>query len=717
MTDSTTLTDLTSELADFTRSAAGTLGRSWGSAADAASADLAGVWAEAGAQGWFELDELGGTAALIALERALGRVACPLPVADAYVIRMLLGEDTGGGGSTGTSADLSDGIGEGVIRPVAVFGEERLRTVEAAHAATHVAVIDAGELRLAPIASVTPQPGTPVPAWSSVVAGETVGAISISPAQESEARSLLRLARAARAAAAAEESHRLAVEHAKTRRQFGRPIGAFGAVQQRAAALEIDAASSRQLIDEATRLASAGAADRALAASIAVEHARSFVPGIQAGAQHTLGAVGFFDEHACPWLFRRVHADLAQAHALRVETDDIADALLAPGGTLPSLDRTDTTREYRRSIREFIDTEDLQSPTQQAAVDDPEVLRKVVDKGLIGASLPREYGGEDRDAHDQAVVIEEFGYQRVSAYAALNAVLFLSRAVLDHGTEEQKQFYVPRMRNGELKFCLGYSEPETGSDLASVRTAAVQDGDDWVVNGQKIWTTRAHASEWMWLAARTHPDAPRKQAGITVFLFPLDTPGVTIHNHTSQAGEISCSVFFDDVRIPDRYRIGEPGGGWAVIGSALAGERTSMGAVTAALHRLFDDFLDLARRDPARVGGPGSRERGTVTELAVRLQAGRVLVRSAIDAIAAGGGIRLEAPVAAVAGGELAEYVGHTLADLLGPAALLGPTAEDAVGHGAFAYHLEQASKSVIGGGTNDILRAMIARALGLPRE
>src|SRR5699024_8786571 len=125
--------------------------------------------------------------------------------------------------------------------------------------------------------------------------------------------------------------------------------------------LEIEVASSHQLIDEAARLAADESAEWPLAADLAVEHVRFSAPDIQAGAQHTLGAVGFFDEHACPWLFRRVHADLSQAHALRTVGNDIADRLLNAGGGLPSLDRTDATAEYRRSIRTFIDAEGLRS--------------------------------------------------------------------------------------------------------------------------------------------------------------------------------------------------------------------------------------------------------------------------------------------------------------------------------------------------------------------
>ena len=136
------------------------------------------------------------------------------------------------------------------------------------------------------------------------------------------------------------------------------------------------------------------------------------------------------------------------------------------------------------------------------------------------------------------------------------------------------------------------------------------DGDEWVINGQKLWTTTAHDSDWVWLAARTDPDAQPRHAGITVFLFSMHTPGVTIQQHTALSGEVSCTVFYDNVRVPDSARVGEVNGGWAVIVDALAGERITMGNIAAALHRQLDDLLDFVRRDPVRLVGPrGSAKR------------------------------------------------------------------------------------------------------------
>jgi alkylation response protein AidB-like acyl-CoA dehydrogenase len=195
----------------------------------------------------------------------------------------------------------------------------------------------------------------------------------------------------------------------------------------------------------------------------------------------------------------------------------------------------------------------------------------------------------------------------------------------------------------------------------------------------------------------------------------MDTPGITIKEHRALSGEISCTVFYDDVRVPDSARVGEVNGGWKVITDALAGERVVMGGIAASMLRQLDDLLAAVRPDPgARVGPRGSAARAKLGELAVTLQANRALVATAIGATAAGGGARFEAPMAGVLGGELAEAFGEGLLDILGPrGALSGPGAP---GGGAFEYGLRLSIMYVVGGGTNDIQRGLIARGMGLPR-
>ena len=233
------------------------------------------------------------------------------------------------------------------------------------------------------------------------------------------------------------------------------------------------------------------------------------------------------------------------------------------------------------------------------------------------------------------VLYEEVAYRRVPAIGALSSVMLIGNAILRHGSPDQQQRFLPLIRQGQLSFCLGYSEPEAGSDLASLRTRAVPDGGDWVINGQKLWTTGAHRAQWVWLATRTDPDATPPQAGITVFLLPMDTPGITIQEHRALSGEISCTVTYEDVRVADSARVGEVGGGWRVITDALAGERIVMGGVASGLHRQLDDLLKVVRAEPeALVGGRGSAKRARLGGLAVSLQATRALVVAATHATA-----------------------------------------------------------------------------------
>jgi alkylation response protein AidB-like acyl-CoA dehydrogenase len=524
---------------------------------------------------------------------------------------------------------------------------------------------------------------------------------------------LLRLALAARALAAAQRSHEMAIQHATGRRQFGKVIGSFGAVQQRTATCEIDVRSAGLVLDGAVRAAEAGTADAVLAGEVAVERIVAVAPRIQLGAHHTLAAIGYFEEHDAPWLFRRVHGDLARIATLVRTAGSLGDVLVETGVRLPATDLGETGEAFRRELDAFIDAQPLGDGTSVG--DDRDVVAAMAERGWLGFGWPRAAGGREATLAEQVVLNEESAYRRVPVTSALASVMLLGASILRHGSPEQREHFLPLVRAGKLNFCLGYSEPEAGSDLASLRTRAVRDGDEWVINGQKLWSTGAHRADWVWLATRTDPDAQPRQAGITVFLLPMDTPGITIQQHTALSGEISCSVFYDDVRVPDSARVGEVNGGWKVITDALAGERITMGNIAAALRRQLDDLVDAVRADPAGVdavvGVRGSAARARLGGLAAAIAATRALVTAAIGA---GGGAPLEAAMAGVLGGETAEDFGEAALEILGPvAALSGP---DAPGGGAFEYGLRLSIMYVVGGGTNDIQRGLIARGLGLPR-
>ncbi|HWG02638.1 MAG TPA: acyl-CoA dehydrogenase family protein [Trebonia sp.] len=697
------------EAAAFSESVAGLSARHWGRAADAGAADaagprLGGLWAAGAGQGWFALGQDDALDAALAAARELGRVACPLPVMDAFAaVRVLSGEEK-----------IAAQVASGEMRVlVASDCADKPRYLDAGPAASHVLTLPrgAGLATLRPVIACREMPGLAVPAWSTVELGSAEAQAEIAAAQADAAATLMRLGLAARALAAAQRAHEMAVEHAKSRRQFGTVIGSFGAVQQRAAACQIDVSAGRHLLDRAEGAYTAGREDWPLQAQIAVEFIAATARRVQLGAHHTLAATGYFEEHDAPWLFRRVHADIARLATFPPRAGTVADVLVETPASLPAFDLGPVGESFRGEVRAFL----AARADRHGQFDEGTLVPAMAERRWFGFGWPAAHGGRNASLAEQVVLHEEITYARAPVTTQLSSVVLLGNSILRHGTTEQRAAFLPLIRAGQLRFCLGYSEPEAGSDLASLKTCAERAGGDWVINGQKIWTTGGHRASHVWLATRTDPAASPRHAGITVFLVPMDTPGITIKEHRALSGEISCTVFYDDVRVPDSARVGEVNGGWKVITDALAGERVVMGGIAASMLRQLDDLLAAVRPDPgARVGPRGSAARAKLGELAVTLQANRALVATAIGATAAGGGARFEAPMAGVLGGELAEAFGEGLLDILGPrGALSGPGAP---GGGAFEYGLRLSIMYVVGGGTNDIQRGLIARGMGLPR-
>jgi alkylation response protein AidB-like acyl-CoA dehydrogenase len=698
-------TSIDTEIAAFDDSVAGVINKFWGDATAAGTADVTDLWAAAAEQGWFDLGPAGALDLAIAATRRLGRAACPLPLLDGYAATELL--------------DLP-GISDGSVR--VVIACEPAPIIDAGGAATHVLVIprDGGSAALKTITSSVTLPGLAIPAWTRVQLGETIASVDIDQAQADRALELARLGRAARALAAAAAAHEMAIEHAKTRKQFGKAIGTFGAVQQRTAQCQIEIRSADLLLSDAVAAVQAGDESALLSAEIAVAHIAAIAPRVQLGAHHTLAAIGYFNEHPAPWLFRRVHADITMLTTVELAQGSVGDVLIDTGARLPAANLGELGESFRREYLEFIADHDARDNAPNPMITDAATTAAIAEKGWLGFGWPAQYGGRNASLAEQVALNEETTYNRVGASKALGSVMLLGASILRHGSEEQKQKFLPVIASGKMNFCLGYSEPEAGSDLASLRTRAVRDGDDWVINGQKLWTTGADRSDWVWLAARTDPDATPRHAGITMFLFSLHTPGITIQQHTALSGEVSCSVFYDDVRIPDSARIGEVNGGWKVIVDALAGERITMGNIAAALHRQLDDLLDFVAADATAVAGPrGSANRALITELAVRVQATRALVSAAVKASTSDIGAMFDAAMAGVMGGDLAEDFGEAMLTIFGPAAALGTESASLTtvpGDGAFEYGLRQSIMYVVGGGTNDVQRGLIARGVGLPR-
>ncbi|SBS79091.1 Acyl-CoA dehydrogenase FadE6 [uncultured Mycobacterium sp.] len=697
---------MSEELSAFDDAVGGVIEKFWGDATAATTAHLGELWGAAVEQGWFELGAAGALDYAIAASRRLGRAACPLPLLDGYSAIELLPDA---------------GLAGGEVR-VVLTGDVR-SPVDCGGAATHVLVIPeaGGRAELKAIEHCAPLEGLAVPPWSRITVGATTAAVDIDAGQADRALVLTRLGKAARALAAAERAHQLAIEHATTRTQFGKVIGSFGAVQQRIAQCQIEIRSANLLLDEAVTALQAGTADAVLSAEIAVAHIAAVAPQVQLGAQHTLAAIGYFNEHPAPWLFRRVHADITMLATIPLGRGSVGDALIETGARLPAADLGEKGESLRRELLQFIADHHAKDRAPTPMATDAGIVAAMAERGWFGFAWPAEYGGRGASLAEEVVLNEEATYHRIGATKPLASVMLLGSSILRHGSEAQKNEFLPIIAAGEMNFCLGYSESEAGSDLASVRTTAVQDGDGWVINGQKMWGTGAHQADWVWLATRTDPDAAPRHAGITVFLFSMQTPGITIQQHTALSGEVSCTVFYDNVRIPDSARIGKVNGGWKVIVDALAGERITMGNIAAELHRNLDDLLDFVREGTNQAAGQrGSAVRQQVGDLAVRVQANRALVSAAVRASSTDIGAMFDAAMAGVMGGELAEQFGEAALKILGPVAALGVAAaapnHPIPGGGVFEYVLRQSIMYWVGGGTNDVQRGLIARGLGLPR-
>jgi alkylation response protein AidB-like acyl-CoA dehydrogenase len=274
--------------------------------------------------------------------------------------------------------------------------------------------------------------------------------------------------------------------------------------------------------------------------------------------------------------------------------------------------------EFRAEVRAFLAANLPENWQGMGALEREEAeafaisWRKVLhDHGFLGIAWPKEYGGGGRGKLEQVVLAEELALARVPMGPATDttSVKMMGNTLLRWGTEEQKQRFLPRILSGEDIWVQGFSEPEAGSDLASLRLTARRDGNQWVLDGQKIWTSRAQEANWIFTLARTDPQAPLHR-GISFLLVPLDTPGVEIRPIRVLTGiEEFCEIFFDEVRIPAENIVGEPNAGWAVAMSLLGHERGEEAAVNPIYFRAEFDRLVALAREHGKQDDPVVRDR------------------------------------------------------------------------------------------------------------
>ncbi len=379
--------------------------------------------------------------------------------------------------------------------------------------------------------------------------------------------------------------------------------------------------------------------------------------------------------------------------------------------------------KFRTEIRSFLKQELRPEDEQGDEVGSDEAWdfarafqKKLAAKNWLVPHWPKEYGGSDLGIMDQVVMKEEMSYNRapLTDFFGIN---MLGPVLMMYGSDEQKKEHLPGIASAELTWSQGYSEPGSGSDLASLQTRAVRDGDDYVINGQKIWNSNAHRADWMFLLARTDPDAP-KHKGITFFLTPTSAPGFSTRPLINMANtHYFNETFFEDLRIPARNIVGEENRGWYVGAALLDFERSGIGN-SAQARRSIDDLIAYVR-DP---GNGNGNESGTakhlLAELVIESEVGRFLSYRVASMQARGEVPNAEASMAKVYLSELAHRVYNAGTKVLGMYGPLQPeSAKWARLKGSFGANYMVSLGGLIAGGTSEIQRNIIAqRGLGLSR-
>jgi alkylation response protein AidB-like acyl-CoA dehydrogenase len=373
---------------------------------------------------------------------------------------------------------------------------------------------------------------------------------------------------------------------------------------------------------------------------------------------------------------------------------------------------------FRAEVAAFLEEIDASEVADRVnrtgTLHDWDVHKAMAAKGWLTAAWPAEYGGQDRDVFEMTAMGEEF-YRSGVQIEGWQIAELVAHTLHIVGTEQQRSQVVPEILNGEALVCLGYSEPDAGSDVASVRTRATRDGDEWIINGQKMFTTMAHESKYVFLLARSNPDVP-KHKGLTMFLVPMDLEGIEIQPVHTLGGERTNITFYTDVKIPDSCRVGEVDGGWAVMGVALAFERQP--AAVGYLDHLVTharEWAETPRSDGTKpIDEPSVRRR--LARAMIDLEVGKVLGYRLTDLTAKGELPMVEGSMAKLFGSEALVRAGSSLLDATGIDGIIGGDDADAPGGGWIERGFRHSVVTTIYAGASEIQRGIIAEGrLGLP--
>jgi alkylation response protein AidB-like acyl-CoA dehydrogenase len=345
--------------------------------------------------------------------------------------------------------------------------------------------------------------------------------------------------------------------------------------------------------------------------------------------------------------------------------------------------------------------------------------RKLYDAGYVAMGWPKEYGGQDADVMRQTIVNEEMVLARAPGLVGASGLGMLGPTLIQLGTEEQKRRYLPKILTAEEIWCQGYSEPGSGSDLASLRTRAELVGDEFIVNGQKVWTSNAQFSDWMFCLVRTDPEAP-KHRGISYILIDMETPGITVRplvQMTSDAG--FNEVFFEDAHVPRANLVGELNQGWMVANATLFHERNMLGSTTRT-QLMMQNLIRLAR-SRQRYGKPAAQDpviRQKLADLLTRVEAMKYHLYRQLTNELKGRAQGIGAMVNKLVGTELNHDICALALEIMGSYAPLNRGAAHVIDNGIWPYEFMLTLGLVIGGGTSQIQKNIISeRGLGMPKS
>jgi alkylation response protein AidB-like acyl-CoA dehydrogenase len=376
----------------------------------------------------------------------------------------------------------------------------------------------------------------------------------------------------------------------------------------------------------------------------------------------------------------------------------------------------------RHELRDYYDrllTPEIQEELSRSEGVGPvarRIAKQMGSDGWLGIGWPKEYGGQGRTPIEQFIFFDES--MRSNAPVPILTVNSVAPTIMQFWSQEQKDFYLPQILAGELHFAIGYTEPEAGTDLASLKTRAVRDGDEFVINGQKIWTSLATDADYVWLAVRTNTEV-KKHKGISIVIVPTDTPGFKVTPIKNMGGLNTNLTFYEDVRVPAANLVGEENGGWGLITNQLNHERVTL-CSSGIVERQLEDTTRWAK-ETIRPDGGRVIDQPWVQQNLARVHARLEFLRLVNFKVAwsAEQGDPLD-PAAASAvkvfGTEFYLEAFRLLMEVVGPASSLRPDSPDAVLRGRLGSLLRSMHILTFGGGTNELQRDLIAMfGLGLP--